>query len=61
MTHSPVRDQGSREVVRANVAEDFDQVQPFVGRFVESATFEAVRASTLPTLGEAHARKEKRT
>jgi aminoglycoside phosphotransferase family enzyme len=85
----PVRDQGAREVVRANVEEDFDQVQPFVGRCVESATFEAVRAwqlgflehnvevfearrealssqvhavrSTLPALGEVHARKEKRT
>src|SRR5690242_13427362 len=34
----------SLDVLRANVEENFDQVQPFVGRSVESKTFEAVRA-----------------
>ena len=35
---------GSLDVLRANVEENFDQVRPFVGRFVESTTFDAVRA-----------------
>jgi aminoglycoside phosphotransferase family enzyme/predicted kinase len=35
---------GSAEVVGANLAENFEQVQPFVGRFLTRATFEAVRA-----------------
>jgi aminoglycoside phosphotransferase family enzyme/predicted kinase len=33
----------SLDVVRANVDENFAQVQPFVGRFVDAQTFEAVR------------------
>ena len=35
---------GSLDILRANVEENFDQVRTFVGRFVESKTFEAVRA-----------------
>jgi aminoglycoside phosphotransferase family enzyme/predicted kinase len=35
---------GSLDILRANVEENFDQVRPFVGRFVESGTFETVRA-----------------
>jgi uncharacterized protein len=35
---------GSLDVLRATVQENFDQVRPFVGRFVESTTFEAVSA-----------------
>lgn len=40
----PDRDRGSREAVRTNVEENFNQVQPFVGRFVDSTTFATVRA-----------------
>jgi predicted kinase len=36
-------DQGSLAVLRANIEENFDQVRPFVGRFVDAETFEAVR------------------
>ena len=39
----PVRDEASREIMRANVEENFNQVEPFVGRFVDLETWEAVR------------------
>jgi len=35
---------GTLDILRANVDENFDQVLPFVGRFVEPKTFEAVKA-----------------
>jgi aminoglycoside phosphotransferase family enzyme/predicted kinase len=35
---------GSLDILRTNVDENFDQVRPFVGRFVDVDTFEAVRA-----------------
>ena len=40
----------SLDVVRANVEENFAQVRPFVGRFVDAKTFEAVRAWQLARL-----------
>jgi aminoglycoside phosphotransferase family enzyme/predicted kinase len=42
-TTPPQRQGGSLDVLRANVEENFDQVEPFVGRFVESETLEAVK------------------
>ena len=41
---------GSLDVLRANVEENFVQVQPFIGRFVEPETFEAVRTWQLGCL-----------
>jgi aminoglycoside phosphotransferase family enzyme/predicted kinase len=35
---------GSAEVIGTNVAENLDQVRPFVGRFLPAATFDAVHA-----------------
>jgi uncharacterized protein len=35
---------GSIDVLRTNVEENFDQVRPFIGRFVDLDTFETVRA-----------------
>jgi aminoglycoside phosphotransferase family enzyme/predicted kinase len=35
---------GTLDIIGTNVAENFDQVRPFVGRFLSAATFEAVRA-----------------
>jgi aminoglycoside phosphotransferase family enzyme/predicted kinase len=35
--------QGPLDVLRQNVEENFDQVRPFVGRFVDAETFEAVK------------------
>jgi aminoglycoside phosphotransferase family enzyme/predicted kinase len=34
---------GSTDIVGTNVTENFDQVRPFIGRFLSAATFEAVR------------------
>ncbi|MGH7264283.1 MAG: AAA family ATPase [Candidatus Rokuibacteriota bacterium] len=34
---------GSLRVIETNVTENFDQTRPFVGRFVEPSTYEAVR------------------
>src|SRR5262245_39066827 len=34
---------GAADAIRANVTENFDQVRPFVGRFVSAAIFDAVR------------------
>jgi uncharacterized protein len=34
---------GAVETIGANVTENFDQVRPFVGRFLSAATFDAVR------------------
>ncbi len=46
---------GSLDVIRHNVEENFAQVGPFVGRFVERETFEAVRNWQLGCLsGHAH-------
>jgi aminoglycoside phosphotransferase family enzyme/predicted kinase len=41
------------DVLRANVVENFAQVQPFIGRFVEPETFEAVRTWQLGCLTRA--------
>jgi hypothetical protein len=41
---------GVLDVIRGNVEENFAQVEPFVGRFVPRATFEAVRAWQLGIL-----------
>lgn len=41
---------GSLGVLRANVEENFTQVQPFIGRFVERETFAAVRSWQLGRL-----------
>jgi uncharacterized protein len=49
-TAAPASSAGSLDVLRANVEENFAQVRPFVGRFVESETFEAVRAWQLGIL-----------
>lgn len=46
----PAGSGGSREVVRANVEENFEQVRPFVGRFVDGKTFDAVKAWQLGCL-----------
>jgi uncharacterized protein len=43
-TSPPKAPLGSVDVVRGNVEENFDQAQPFVGRFVSSETLEAVKA-----------------
>jgi uncharacterized protein len=40
----------SLDVLRANVEENFDQVRPFVGRFVDADTFETVRSWQLGCL-----------
>ena len=40
---APVSEPKSLDVVRANAEENFVQVRPFVGRFLDTATFEAVR------------------
>jgi uncharacterized protein len=46
---------GSLDALRANVEENFAQVQPFIGRFVEPETFEAVRTWQLGCLSrDAH-------
>jgi len=42
-TSPPPSPSSSLGILRANVEENFDQVRPFVGRFVESSAFEAVR------------------
>lgn len=49
-TSPPASSWGSVDVVRANVEENFAQVRPFIGRFVEPETFEAVRAWQLGCL-----------
>jgi aminoglycoside phosphotransferase family enzyme/predicted kinase len=51
---------GALDVIRGNVTENFDQVRPFVGRFLSVATFEAVRAWQLGGLAEHAARFEAR-
>ena len=43
-TVAPARDSRSGDALRVNVEENFAQVEPFVGRFVDRETFEAVRA-----------------
>ena len=43
-TAAPARDSRSGDALRVNVEENFAQVEPFVGRFVDRETFEAVRA-----------------
>jgi aminoglycoside phosphotransferase family enzyme/predicted kinase len=57
---SPPGSNGSLDVIRANVEENFAQVQPFVGRFVEPETFEAVRGWQLGWLGREAKRFEAR-
>jgi aminoglycoside phosphotransferase family enzyme/predicted kinase len=57
---SPPGSNGSLDVIRANVEENFAQVQPFVGRFVEPSTFEAVRAWQFGWLGREAKRFEAR-
>jgi aminoglycoside phosphotransferase family enzyme/predicted kinase len=42
---------GSIKAIEANVAENFDQVRPFVGRFLPAATFDAVRDWQVGFLG----------
>lgn len=49
-TVSPASGWGAVDVLRANVEENFAQVRPFVGRFVDPETFEAVRAWQLGRL-----------
>ncbi len=49
-TAAAIPEGGSAAVLRANVEENFAQVRPFVGRFVEAETFEAVRAWQLARL-----------
>ncbi|HUF92879.1 MAG TPA: AAA family ATPase [Candidatus Limnocylindria bacterium] len=49
-TVAPASGGGSAGVLRANVEENFAQVRPFIGRFVEPETFEAVRAWQLGCL-----------
>jgi hypothetical protein len=46
----PAFNWGSGDVLRANVEENFAQVRPFIGRFVEPETFEAVRSWQLGCL-----------
>lgn len=46
----PASSWGSGDILRANVEENFAQVRPFIGRFVEPDTFEAVRAWQLGCL-----------
>jgi aminoglycoside phosphotransferase family enzyme/predicted kinase len=41
---APMPAYGTLEVIRANVTENFAQVEPFVGRFVPRETFDRVRA-----------------
>jgi aminoglycoside phosphotransferase family enzyme/predicted kinase len=41
---------GSHDVLRANIEENFTQVRPFIGRFVDAETFEAVGAWQLERL-----------
>jgi aminoglycoside phosphotransferase family enzyme/predicted kinase len=43
-TAAPARDSGSNVALRVNVEENFAQVEPFVGRFADRGTFEAVGA-----------------
>ena len=50
VTSPPTTDGGSLDVVRANVEENFDQARPFVGRFVELETVQAVKAWQLGRL-----------
>jgi len=49
-TSSPAPSWGSRDILRANVEENFAQVRPFIGRFVKLQTFEAVRTWQLGCL-----------
>jgi uncharacterized protein len=49
-------DAGTIEVIRGNVTENFDQVEPFIGRFVSRETFEAVRRWQLGILDGAPSR-----
>jgi hypothetical protein len=51
---------GTVQVIGTNVAENFDQVRPFVGRFLSAATFEAVRAWQVAFLARHAARFERR-
>jgi aminoglycoside phosphotransferase family enzyme/predicted kinase len=46
----PAPSGGSGDVLRANVEENFAQVRPFIGRFVDLHTFEAVRTWQLGCL-----------
>ena len=41
---APAPEYGSPSTVRANIRQNFSQVEPFVGRYVDAATFRAVRA-----------------
>ena len=43
---------GALDVLRGNVEENFDQVRPFIGRFVDLQTFEAVRSWQLGCLAQ---------
>jgi aminoglycoside phosphotransferase family enzyme/predicted kinase len=49
-TSPPPSSWGSVDVLRVNVEENFAQVRPFIGRFVEPETFEAVRTWQLGCL-----------
>jgi aminoglycoside phosphotransferase family enzyme/predicted kinase len=49
-TATRVSDPKFLDVLRANVDENFAQVRPFIGRFVDADTFEAVRAWQVETL-----------
>jgi aminoglycoside phosphotransferase family enzyme/predicted kinase len=49
-TSTPVSSWGSRDVIRANVEENFSQVRPFVGHLVDAGTFDAVRSWQLERL-----------
>jgi uncharacterized protein len=51
-TSAPESSWGSLDVLRTNVDENFAQVRPFVGRFVEPQTFEAVRDWQLGCLAQ---------
>jgi aminoglycoside phosphotransferase family enzyme/predicted kinase len=51
---------GAIDVIRTNVVENFDQVRPLVGRLLEPAAYEAVRAWQLDWLASRAARFERR-
>jgi hypothetical protein len=53
---APASEYGAPDVIRANVTENFAQVEPFVGRFVTPETFDQVRAWQEGFLGREAAR-----
>jgi aminoglycoside phosphotransferase family enzyme/predicted kinase len=59
-TALPAPDAGAVEAIRRNVTENFDQVNPFVGRLLSHEVFDAVRDWQLGTLARESARFDDR-